>query len=131
MGCFDFIVLCRWVLDTHISCHKDSQTDARQISEDEWLKIKHGMNYDDEDIELTQKLIIKDATCVLPTTPTKQTARKTASKKSTAVNMASIQPRKSNINAEDNVQQVAVNIRQAVCTNDLFNLMISDVRKKS
>ena len=111
------------------------QRDGRKITEEEWLKIKHGMNLADEDIELAQKLIIKDTHGSFPTTPSKQTARKTASKKGAAVNLAASQGRRTSASSvtssDDTLQPVAANIRQAMCTDDLFNRMISDVRKKS
>lgn len=119
----------RWVLDTHIACHKEAQTDARQITMEEWNRIKLDIISNDDDIELTQKLIIKE----IPPEPlptAKQTARKSVAKKTGIQAVQNLNGRRTSASSDDVAPTASANKHSAICTDDLFNRMISDVYTK-
>lgn len=119
------MIVCRWVLDTHVACHKELPVlkDARQITEDEWMAMKcekHGGG-DDEETEMAQKLIIKEQ----PLPRTTRQSRKGVTKK--PLNVISSLNTKTNgttpiVSAQE--RPLVADKTKALCTEDFFALML-------
>jgi len=76
----ELIINCifRWVLDTHVICHKESPstTGARQITAEEWKSIQNNNVLIDSDVVNAQKLLIKERNANATRPVKKGTAKK-------------------------------------------------------
>ncbi|XP_067935077.1 serine-rich adhesin for platelets-like [Watersipora subatra] len=124
----NFATSFKWVLDTHVQCHKEVlHASARQITEIEWTNIKDGRFHDDEEVEMTQRLLIREEPASL--TCKRQIARKTIAKKSISLPISSTRKASSSSNpaaSSDIPAPLPVNKTKARCMEDFFAQILTD-----
>lgn len=113
-------------MDTHLLCHKDSSpVEARQITETEWKSMKDEAVSDD-DVEMTQRLIIRGE---LPPS-TRQIAKKTVLKRSINSLPSTISKRfgssSSPITAAESQSPLPVNKTKAQSMEDFFAQILTE-----
>lgn len=115
---------CRWVVDMHSLCHKDEIIDdARQITVDEWRGIQKELLCGDDEMEIAQKLIIKEPAVTENGGGMPQAMRKPVSKKTVGSVGSSFV-----VGCTD--RQVFVNRNTPVSTSDFFAKMLRDKKKR-